>query len=55
MRIALLLAVIFWAVVYMVTKENTFIIISNMFSCTLAIVSHSEIQNGKERINLDRG
>lgn len=45
MRITLMLAAIFWAVVYMATMENSFIIISSMFSCTLAIVSHSEIQN----------
>lgn len=49
MKIILMLVSIFWAVVYMVTKENSFIIISSMFSCALAIMSHSEIQNGKER------
>ena len=47
MRIILMLAAIFWAVIYIATKENNFIIISSMFSCTLAIVSHSEIQNEK--------
>ena len=49
MRIILLLAAIFWAVAYMITKENTFIIISSMFSCTLAIVAHSEIQNERNK------
>ena len=53
MKITLLLAAIFWAVVYMVTKDNSFIIISSMFTCTLAIVTHSEIQKmEKKEINL---
>lgn len=47
MRFALMLATIFWAVAYIATKENSFIIISSMFSCTLALVIHSETQ--KER------
>lgn len=53
MKIILMLAAIFWAVVYMVTKENSFIIVSSMFSCTLAIAGHSEIQ--MKEINLNRG
>ena len=49
MRIVLMMAAVFWAVAYLITKETSFIIISSMFSCTLAIVAHSEIQNGKDR------
>lgn len=43
MKIVLTLAAIFWAVAYIVTKEIGFIIISSVFSCTLALVVHSEI------------
>ena len=54
MRIILMLA-IFWAVVYMATKENSFIIISSMFSLVHWLLWHiqrSKMKNKKE-INLD--
>lgn len=45
MRILLMLVSIFWAVVYFFTKDSNFIVISSLFTCTLAIVTFREIQN----------
>ena len=45
MRLMLMLVSIFWASAYFFTKDSNFIVISSLFTCTLAIVTFQEKQN----------